>query len=751
MVIKEVPTLNSSSSSKSVPETSTTIAQDKLTSSSFFTKDDTLNAEVLWCLKLIDSHWSYNCSHETSKYSSHIRCPNKLGILHYIFCIVHAVNIATLYSLGDLFCRMFPDSAIAKSFQCGEKKAAYLSNFGIAPHFLSLLTDRVKSLKDGYVLLFDESLNNKNQKKQLDAHVRFWDADSVSTRYFGTEFMGHATADDLMRDLDHITEELPRRAVLQMSMDGPSVNWKLYRKFEENISLETGVHLIDIGSCGLHIVHGAYKKGVESTGWDLSNVLSSFYRNFKDSPARREDFQKVLDVHEVPLMPLNFCKTRWVENVSVLERALNVLPNMKTYVKAVDGKKIPKPDTKTYETIKSACKDPLLEAKLQFALSAANEVSPFLRLYQTNKPMVPFLAADLYNLLKNILSRFCKSDVIQNATTALKLANFDIEDEELHETDYKKIDVGFSAEKLLRKLTAADVSSLQKMEFRVQCKTCLKSIAAKILEKAPIRYPIVRYVSCLDPREMAKSPDSCKKRLERLLLKLVELKRIEERDCDGIKREYNTFLIEVVAGEKSKFKEFSISKDCLDTFMYGYLNSKEKFSKLWALVKMMLLLSHGQASVERGFSVNRQIEVENLSEYSYVSQRTVCDHIRSVGGVKNVVVDKALLQSAAKARLRYEKHLKEQKKEKSLQVASQKRKLIEEELDSLKSKKKRFSADQASLEKSAKKYSLDAEKEGKLELISAANGMWAKVDQKKKKLVELDKQIENKTSELKSV
>ena len=78
----------------------------------------------------------------------------------------------------------------------------------------------------------------------------------------------------------------------------------------------------------------------------------------------------------------------------------------------------------------------------------------------------------------------------------------------------------------------------------------------------------------------------------------------------------------------------------------------------------MLLLSHGQASVERGFSINCQIEVDNLSEHSYVSQRTVCDHIHSVGGVKNVVMDKALLQSAAKARLRYDKHLKEQKKRK---------------------------------------------------------------------------------------
>ena len=74
-----------------------------------------------------------------------------------------------------------------------------------------------------------------------------------------------------------------------MSMGGPSVNWKLYRKFEENMSLETGVHPINIGSCGLHIVHGAYKKGIESIGWDLSTVLSSFLENFKDSSARQEN------------------------------------------------------------------------------------------------------------------------------------------------------------------------------------------------------------------------------------------------------------------------------------------------------------------------------------------------------------------------------------------------------------------------------------------------------------------------------
>ena len=51
------------------------------------------------------------------------------------------------------------------------------------------------------------------------------------------------------------------------------------------------------------------------------------------------------------------------------------------------------------------------------------------------------------------------------------------------------------------------------------------------------------------------------------------------------------------------------------------------------LVKILLVLLHGQASVERGYSVNKEIEVENLREHSLVAQRIICDDVEAVGGV----------------------------------------------------------------------------------------------------------------------
>ena len=60
---------------------------------------------------------------------------------------------------------MFKDSAIAKNMSCGETKSMYISCFGIAPYFQSLLENKVKDKP--FVMAFDESLNTSLQKKAV--------------------------------------------------------------------------------------------------------------------------------------------------------------------------------------------------------------------------------------------------------------------------------------------------------------------------------------------------------------------------------------------------------------------------------------------------------------------------------------------------------------------------------------------------------------------------------------------------------
>lgn len=93
------------------------------------------------------------------------------------------------------------------------------------------------------------------------------------------------------------------------------------------------------------------------------------------------------------------------------------------------------------------------------------------------------------------------------------------------------------------------------------------------------------------------------------------------------------------------------------------------------LQNLLLLLSHGQATVERGFSINKEVEMCNMNEDTIVSQRLICDYVRMCGGVVKVPLTKELLNEVASARNRYRIFLEDErkKKEKTKQTNKEKR------------------------------------------------------------------------------
>ena len=99
---------------------------------------------------------------------------------------------------------------------------------------------------------------------------------------------------------------------------------------------------------------------------------------------------------------------------------------------------------------------------------------------------------------------------------------------------------------------------------------------------------------------------------------------------------------------------FEVSTGRVDVLLFDTMANNPSLCKLWTCVKALLLLSHGQASVERGFLVNKQVEIYNLSEDTIVAKRLICDHVTSVGGLKNIdTSNKALLLAASSARRKY--------------------------------------------------------------------------------------------------
>ncbi len=93
---------------------------------------------------------------------------------------------------------MFPNSDITKQFICAQTKAMYLICFGLSVCLTKSLIDKILH-NDGYILIFDETLNRELQKKYMDLLIGLWKGSEIQTSYFDSQFMGHAAAVDILK------------------------------------------------------------------------------------------------------------------------------------------------------------------------------------------------------------------------------------------------------------------------------------------------------------------------------------------------------------------------------------------------------------------------------------------------------------------------------------------------------------------------------------------------------------------------
>lgn len=96
-------------------------------------------------------------------------------------------------------------------------------------------------------------------EKQLDAYVQY---DSkrfgkIVNRYCGSIFVGHCKSTDLKDNVFKFGEKLSWDIMflLQIGMDGPKVNISFQKLLESELKETNNKTIIDIGPCGLHVVH----------------------------------------------------------------------------------------------------------------------------------------------------------------------------------------------------------------------------------------------------------------------------------------------------------------------------------------------------------------------------------------------------------------------------------------------------------------------------------------------------------------
>ncbi|GBM44069.1 DNA mismatch repair protein Msh6 [Araneus ventricosus] len=102
--------------------------------------------------------------------------------------------------------------------------------------------------------------------------------------------------------------------------------------------------------------------------------------------------------------------------------------------------------------------------------------------------------------------------------------------------------------------------------------------------------------------------------MNHILNSIIEAKHVDENAYDEILMEFDDYL-DIVALKDSDFSEFSPENTRVDEFFYEIMNAS-KCRNLWKVVEMLLLLSHGQATVEKGLSFSKKVVVENMEDPS---------------------------------------------------------------------------------------------------------------------------------------
>nr|CAD7430691.1 unnamed protein product [Timema monikensis] len=304
-----------------------------------------------------------------------------------------------------------------------------------------------------------------------------------------------------------------------------------------------------------------------------------------------------------------------------------------------------------------------LQCKLAFCKTIADECQPFLQRFQTSKPMTPYLFEAVEKLLRYLMNRCVKPDLMK--CTGPKLLSIDTKKSE-NLILSKNIDIGFATKRLLGE-TAITVTERQKLEFIHECRSMLTTMIAKLQEKSPLKQKAVRGLSSLDPCVIQHSPQLAQKRFSFLLEELNHANIINDVLAENAKKEYLHFC----NLKKSELQE--IFRPCdqfsdevgLDTIYGSFLIGEANYKHLWEVIKICLVLSHGNATVEGGFSVNKSLLVENMHEKTVIAQRHIHDEIQEAGGIKNIHISKKMLDYVRGARKRYHEYLEMKKQEKS--------------------------------------------------------------------------------------
>ena len=169
-------------------------------------------------------------------------------------------------------------------------------------------------------------------------------------------------------------------------------------------------------------------------------------------------------------------------------------------------------------------------------------------------------------------------------------------------------------------------------------------------------------------------------------------------------------------------------------------------AELKSILKSVLVLSHGQASIERGFNVNKTILTVNMNEKSVVARKIIDQMRKNNLDPASITITKKLIMSVKAAHQRYQDTTEEEKKNEKEKEQNDQLKILNTEIRDVEKKKECLSQVCESLDKESIEIIQRAEGKDDTTVrtsVIKANGLKRKSEENRRKSGILEKPILN--------
>ena len=383
--------------------------------------------------------------------------------------------------------------------------------------------------------------------------------------------------------------------------------------------------------------------------------------------------------------------SRWLTLQPAIERVLQQWSALTSYFKKLpqSDKTVEKNDK--YKVIRKLLDNPGTLLQLNFLAAVSPLFTSFLTLFQQEGPLVHLLHGALCDLYRLLLMRFIRSDCASNKTC-----------KQLMEVDVRStanlrpiidMDIGETTKKTLATLKAEKHKGvlMDMQHFYITCANSLRS-------SLPLSNTFLEDLNCLSPPARS-LPDSenCIRRIARKLPQVVN-----DDELTSVLNEWKLYAIDDIPVEWQVKTVSENDKDPpavvvdkpapIDEYWARVLNVKnaaghKKYCTLGKVVRASLSLSHGNADVERCFSINKKVVTPDrvsLGQDAVCAVRLVKEAIRihGDGQVSGIPVTHRMLQLARSAYSTYKDHIDKKKAENEFKRKAKEQaheQLIEEE------------------------------------------------------------------------